>query len=152
MIRKLFFVAALGAVLNGCAATMSLSPKDEAVILLPRNSTASITGHFERSETHTYWMHQAFNRDAPTPMDVLARAAANRPVRNVTVTSSPDWLRLTLKIAGGLGAWAMLSASPTTQPLGPLAYLFVILAVPDTAHYHVQGDYAEWPNPQGGGK
>ncbi|MNK74521.1 hypothetical protein D3C87_940390 [compost metagenome] len=132
---------------SGCAATMKLSPRDEALFLLPQNSTASITAHFEHSETHVYRLHQAYSGDFPSPIDAVARAAGNRPVRNVEIASSPDWLRLSLKLVGGLGAWALLhSASPSTQPLGPLAYLLVMFAVPEAAHYRVQGEFVEGPH------
>jgi hypothetical protein len=74
-------------------------------------------------------------------MDTLARAAGNQPVRNATLSSSPDWLNLTLKFTGALGAWALLTAaSPTTRPYGVLAYFAVIFALPDAMRFHVEGD------------
>lgn len=144
MFRYLSVAIVLIVMVTGCAPMMRLSPREEMLILLPENSTASISGHFQKEERHTYWFHQAFNNELPTPIDTLAHAADNRPIRNVKIASSPDWLRLSLKIAGGIGAWALLtSASPATQPYGPLAYFLVLFAVPDVMHFQVEGDFAE---------
>ena len=144
MSRYLSVVIVLVVMLSGCAPTMRLSPREETLILLSQNSTASISGHFQKEERHTYWFHQAFSSELPTPIDTLARAAGNRPIRNVKITSSPDWLHFTLKIAGGLGAWALLTtASPATQPYGPLGYFLVLFAVPDVMQFQVEGDFAE---------
>lgn len=143
MSRPLLSVLALSVFMAGCATTMKLSPREEPLILLPQNSTASITSHFRQEERHTYWFHQAFSGNLPTPMDTLARAAGNQPVRNATISSSPDWLLFHLKFAAALGAWALVSvASPAAQPYGPWAYLAVFFALPDAIHIQVEGDRA----------
>ncbi len=141
MSRPFLCLLALSVLMTGCATTMKLSPREEPLVLLPQNSTASITSHFQHEERHTYWLHQAFSGDLPSPMDTLARAAGTQPVRNATISSSPDWLHFALKLAGGIGAWALVSAaSPSTRPYGVWAYFAVIFAVPDAIRFHVEGD------------
>jgi hypothetical protein len=148
MSRLLSFVAATSVLLAGCAPVMKLTPREGSLILLPRDSTASITGHFQREERHEYSMLQGLRPEGfPSPMDVLARAAGDRPVRNATVQSSLDWPRFAAKLAAGIGSWVLLHhLSPHTQPYGPLAYVFVLFAVPDAQQYRVEGDFAEWPH------
>ncbi|MNL11994.1 hypothetical protein D3C87_1328530 [compost metagenome] len=142
MARRLSRVLALTLLLTACAPTMRLSPKEDSLILLPENSQAKVTGHFKAEERRTYWLHQALSPEQPSPVDLLARTAGNRPIRNVTIASSPDWFRYSLKVAGGLGAWILLAvASPATQPLGPVAYFVALFGIPDVIQVQVEGDF-----------
>ncbi|GEM_PF-4692497 len=152
MSRFLSVIVALTLLLTGCAPMMKLSPREETLILLPQNSTASITGHFQKEERHTYWLLQGFSGTLPSPTDILARAAGSRPVRNASISATPDWLLFALKFIGAIGAGTALAATPGVQPVAPWAYMLIIFGVPEATHYRVEGDFADGPSDLGKGR
>ncbi len=167
---KVLVAAVLGAslFLSGCSMKYRMSPKDDTVILLPDNASASVTGHFLQSEGLVHWPPSYYWGENPMlwGSDVLGRTAPNRAVKNVKVGVDMNgflaYLKSIVSWGGGLGFFFVTGIQPQFGGFDfvKLATGFVgwgivqgalTFLLPDFYSVSVEGDYVESPSDLGKG-